>query len=106
MSDARNAVRCQGNQPAAPCPAELPPPGTPPLVEQALRAFGDALPRLLQQRPGQWVAFAGDRLLGFGRTKTELYQRCLGEGRAPGQFLVRAIRPPPPDAEILGPAEA
>ncbi len=80
----------------APPVPELPPP-----VQQALETFHRDLPQLLQERPGQWVAYSGDRRLGFGRTKTQLYQECVGGGLAPGQFLVRLIRPQV-DMDLIG----
>jgi hypothetical protein len=64
-----------------------------PLIEQAQRAFCQTLPLLLQERPGQWVAYHGDRQLGFATTKTELYQACLRQGLQRGEFLVRCIEP-------------
>jgi hypothetical protein len=78
----------------------------PPLIREAQLAFQAALPQLLRERPGQWVAFHGTRPLGFARTKTELYQRCLQAGHARGEFLVRLIRPQPGETEVLGPFES
>ena len=47
------------------------------LGQQALRSFERDLPRLWTERPGQWVAYRGERLLGFSAYKHELYQRLL-----------------------------
>jgi hypothetical protein len=75
-----------------------------PVIAQAQEAFHAALPGLLKERAGQWVAFHGERLLGFARTKTELYQTCLRQGYPRGQVLVRSIEPEI-DVITLGPRE-
>jgi hypothetical protein len=67
----------------------------PPIIQQSLEAFRRDLAQLLRERPGQWVAYSGDRRLGFGRTKTELYQECLRQGYDPEQFVVDLIEPGP-----------
>src|SRR3954464_15719095 len=64
-----------------------------PVIVQAQEAFQRWLPQLLKERPGQWVAFHRDQLLGFAATKTALYQTCLRQGHKRGEFLVRAIEP-------------
>ena len=64
-----------------------------PIIAQAQEAFRASLPQILKERAGQWVAFHGTRLIGYGRTKTELYQACLRQGYLRGQFLVRGIEP-------------
>jgi hypothetical protein len=61
------------------------------LGQQALEAFQRDLPRLWDERPGQWVAYQGERLLGFAEHKHELYQRCLGQGLARDEFVVFCI---------------
>jgi tRNA A-37 threonylcarbamoyl transferase component Bud32 len=62
-------------------------------VEQAQRAFRRDLPELLRKQPGLWVAYAGNRQLGFAPTKTELYQKCLAQGLDRSEFIVRCIEP-------------
>jgi hypothetical protein len=64
-----------------------------PLVAQAQQAFHRALPQLLRERPGQWAAYHGDRLIGFAQDKADLYQECLRQGLPRGEFLVRSIEP-------------
>jgi hypothetical protein len=76
-------------------PAELLPFRVHPLVVGAQQAFERALPQLLRERPGQWVAYHGDRLIGFAPSKSELYQECLRQGLPRGEFLVRSIEPGP-----------
>jgi hypothetical protein len=65
----------------------------PPLIEQAQEAFRRDLTQLLQERPGQWVGYAGPQRLGFAKTQTELYQECLRRGLRHDEFLVRCIEP-------------
>ena len=50
------------------------------LGQQALRAFERDLPRLWEERPGQWVAYQGERLLEFAAHKHELYHQCFDQG--------------------------
>jgi hypothetical protein len=65
----------------------------PPLVEQAQKAFCRDLPRLLRERPGQWVAYHGDKQLGFATTQAHLYQECLRHGIDEEEFVVQCIEP-------------
>jgi hypothetical protein len=62
-----------------------------PLVVQGTEAFYRDLPELLKTHYWQWVAYSGDRRLGFGRTQTDLYQRCVRQGHKPGEFVVMSI---------------
>jgi hypothetical protein len=61
--------------------------------QQALQAFQRDLPQLYLQRPGQWVAYQGDRLLGFAEQKHLLYQQCFDRGLQQEQFVVFCIEP-------------
>ncbi|HZW32294.1 MAG TPA: hypothetical protein VFF52_16395 [Isosphaeraceae bacterium] len=63
------------------------------LGQQALRAFERDLPRLWAERPGQWVAYRGDHLLGFAAHKHELYHQCFAQGLARGEFVTFCIEP-------------
>ena len=74
------------------------------LGKNALLAFWQDLPQLLQERPRQWVAYHGGRRLGFGRTRTELWQECLRQGFRPDEFMIRSIEPEDPDlvADVPG----
>ena len=76
--------------------------GIPPIIRRAQSAFRRDLPRLLAERAGQWVAYQGDQQIGFGATKTELYQECLRQGIKRDQFLVRSVEPEM-DQIVLGP---
>jgi hypothetical protein len=64
-----------------------------PMIQQAQKAFRTALPQLLPERQGQWVAYQGDRQVGFGTTKTDLFQECFALGLRRGECLVRLIQP-------------
>ena len=68
-----------------------------------LCAFLRELPRLWAERPAQWVAYRGDRQVGFAAHKHELYQRCFQQGMRPEEFVVFCIEPQ--ETEIaFGPA--
>lgn len=61
--------------------------------QQALRAFLRDLPRLLEERPGQWAAYQGEQLLGFGTQQHLLYQECFAKGLGDGEFVTFYIEP-------------
>lgn len=72
------------------------------IKQHALQAFLRDLPGLYAQRPGQWVAYQGDRQVGFAGQKHTLYQQCLGQGLQLEEFVVFCIEPQ--ETEItLGP---
>ena len=72
------------------------------LQQQALRAFERDLPSLWNERPGQWVAYQGDRQFGFAQHKHELYQQCFQQGMQREEFVIFCIEPQ--ETEItLGP---
>jgi hypothetical protein len=62
-----------------------------PIILQSWAAWRRDLPELLKTHPGKWVAYHGDQRMGFGRTKTELVQKCLRSGLEIGQFLVLTV---------------
>jgi hypothetical protein len=61
--------------------------------QQALQAFERDLPRLWAERPGQWVAYQGERQLGFAAHKHELYQQCFGRGLQRDEFVIFCVEP-------------
>jgi hypothetical protein len=71
---------------------------TPAAILEAQEAFLQDLPELLKERCGQWVAYHGRSRLGFGATKTALWQECLRQGYQ--EFLIRRIRPRP-EADVI-----
>ena len=63
------------------------------LSQQALRSFERDLPDLYRERPGEWVAYRGSSLIGFGKEKHLLYQDCMDRGCRPDEFVVFCIEP-------------
>jgi hypothetical protein len=61
------------------------------LGQVALRAFERDLPRLWAERPGQWVAYQGDRVLDVAAQKHVLYQRCFDRGLSREEFVIFSI---------------
>jgi hypothetical protein len=55
---------------------------------QSQEAFYRDLPELLRTYCKQWVAYHGDERIGFARSKTELYERCLRRGFKEDEFIV------------------
>jgi hypothetical protein len=51
-------------------------------------AFYRHLPELLKDHCRKWVAYHGDECLGFARTQTELYKRCVRRGYKDDEFVV------------------
>jgi hypothetical protein len=72
------------------------------LGQQALQAFERDLPRLWEERPGQWVAYQGERILGFGKQKHELYHQCFEQGLTRQDFVIFCIEAQL-DEMVLGP---
>jgi len=67
--------------------------GIPPIISRSRAAFLRDLPRLIEERPRDWVAYHGDEQLGFAKTRTELFQECLRRGLKRDEFLVCSIEP-------------
>lgn len=65
----------------------------PPAILRAMRAFWRDLPELLRHRRdrGRWVAYHGDERIDLGKTRAEVYQRCLRRGLRLGEFYVTLI---------------
>jgi hypothetical protein len=70
------------------------------MLARSLDAFRRDLPRLLETHYGKWVVYHDDAQLGFGKTETELYEKCLARGMKRDEFLVCSIEPEIPDDEI------
>jgi hypothetical protein len=75
---------------------------THPMIDLALKTFESELPRLWEQRPGQWVAYHGDKQLGFGKTRTELLHKFWRQGIADDELQVCLIEPLD-DEDFIGP---
>jgi hypothetical protein len=69
----------------------------PALGPLALETFRRDLPRLLGERPGEWVAYHGDQLVGFAKTQRGLVQECIRRGYRGRDFIVACIEPELPD---------
>ena len=64
-----------------------------PLIREAHEFYERQLPQLLQERPGQWVAYHGAERIGFAATKQEMYQVCRDRGFDLDETLVECIEP-------------
>ena len=75
---------------ATECPA-----GMTYLIFQSQQAFWRDLAELLtlKSRKRRWVAYHGEKRIGFAKTCTELYQACLLLGLQRGQFYVGFLEP-------------
>jgi hypothetical protein len=90
-------------------PVSAPPPagGIPPGIRRSQEAYWRELPELLKlkSRRRRWVAYHGDRRIGFGRTSAELYRQCTERlGLAKSEFYVDRLEPrllPPWEAEEI-----
>jgi hypothetical protein len=67
------------------------------------KAFLRDLPALLKQkrRRGHWVAYHGDKRLGFGTSQAELYQKVRRQGLTGADIYVGRVRPHPPEPEVV-----
>jgi hypothetical protein len=65
----------------------------PPMIVRSQQAFSRDLPELLKTHYRLWVAYHGDERIGFGRTETELYDRCFARGLKESEFVVCSIEP-------------
>jgi hypothetical protein len=57
----------------------------------------------MKTRFRQWVAYHGDERVGFGRSKSDLYQECFRRGLRRGEFVVRRIDPEVPREVDISP---
>jgi hypothetical protein len=67
------------------------------LGQRALRAFQRDLPKLLEERPWQWVLYHGDERIGFAKTSEELYEEIRRRGFGRRDCVIRSIEEPLPD---------
>lgn len=72
----------------------------PEMIERSQQAFRRDLDDLLKTHYRQWVAYHGDERVGFARTQTELYQRCLSKGWKEDEFVVRSVEPQVEDEDL------
>jgi hypothetical protein len=88
------------DQAREPAPAAVTPPSLedepfviPPAILEAQAAFERDLPRLLKERPGQWVAYRPEGPVVFAATDRALYRECERLGLR--EFITRCIEPWP-----------
>lgn len=65
----------------------------PPMITLALQTYERDLPEMLKTHYRKWVAYHGDKRIGFGRTEMELYKRCFQMGLKETDFLVLSVQP-------------
>jgi hypothetical protein len=70
------------------------------LAVEGEKAFARDLSGLLKERPGQWVAYHGNRQLGFARTSTELYEKGLAQGIPEDDLSVLRIEAETPQEKV------
>jgi hypothetical protein len=63
------------------------------MIVKSAAAFYRDLPELLKTHYWRWVAYHGDARLGFSKTQTDLYLRCLKQGLKEDEFVVLHIEP-------------
>jgi hypothetical protein len=63
------------------------------LIQRAHGTFLRELPELLKSHRGKWVAYHGDKRLGFSRDQVKLYQEWYRRGVPQGELGVFHVRP-------------
>jgi hypothetical protein len=71
------------------------------LGKAAVRAFRRDLLAMLQERPGQWVAYFGDQRIGFAATEEELYRECVRRGLPESDYIIWPVEPAGPDVVFV-----
>ena len=91
-----------GDAGAAPAPSipEYEPVRIPPAILEAQAAFERDLPRLLKERPGQWVAYRPEGPILFAADSDTLHREC--ERRGYHEYLTRMVYPYPESDIISG----
>jgi hypothetical protein len=77
-----------------------------PLIQQAEAAFRRDLEQLLKERPGQWVAYRGEKPVAFADDDFELARECLDRGISRSEFIIRLIDAEQGDEMISGKAQS
>jgi hypothetical protein len=63
------------------------------MIVLARQTYERDLPEMLKTHYRKRVAYHGDKRIGFGRTETSLYERCLKLGLSENEFIVRSVEP-------------
>jgi hypothetical protein len=67
-----------------------------PMIMRGQAAFRRELPALMKTHYRLWVAYHGDRRLGFGKSKVKLLREWLNRGIPDEELLVRSVEPDMP----------
>jgi hypothetical protein len=67
-----------------------------PMIKRGQAAFRVELPALLKTHYRLWVAYHGDRRLGFGHSSVKLLHEWLNRGIPNEELLVRCVQPDMP----------
>jgi hypothetical protein len=70
------------------------------LREIAYKAFRQALPGLLQDHAGEWVAFRGEEKLYMLRDAESLYEKLSADSTPFDEVLIRRIEPEEPEINL------
>jgi hypothetical protein len=70
-------------------------PGVPPGIRRSQEAYWRDLPLLLKSwwYRGKWVAYHGEKRIGFGRSQAALYQKCFRLGLNTDEIYVDRVEP-------------
>jgi hypothetical protein len=60
-------------------------------IAEAIATFRGAIPQLFESHRGEWVAYRGGELLGFGTSKDDLFNEWLRRGVARREIFIRKI---------------
>jgi hypothetical protein len=64
------------------------------------RLYYQDLPKLLQSRPGRWVAYGRDGCIAEGDDPAALYRHCFRQGFQAGHFVVTRVEPDLPVVDL------
>jgi hypothetical protein len=70
------------------------------LIQRSHQTFLRELPDLLKTHRGRWVAYHGDKRLGFGRSKTKLIKQWHACGVPQGELGLFFVIPDFPDEDV------
>lgn len=59
--------------------------------KKSLTPFERDLTSTINDHYNEWVAYANGERIGFSKSKTELFQRCLKDGYKREEFIVRIV---------------
>ena len=60
-------------------------------IAEAIATFRRAIPQLFDSHRGEWVAYRGGELLGFGTSKDDLFNEWLRQGVGRREIFIRKI---------------